>query len=89
LASFEAKEVIEVDDELQALFKEHYRDLVFLYSPIDPYTPIHFVDDLKKMIPDGNIYMTDPHIAHAFVLKNAEEVAKKLVDIINHNGVTD
>jgi len=53
LASFEAKEVTEVDGELQLLFKEHYQDLVFFYSPIDPYTPLHFVEDLKKMIPDG------------------------------------
>jgi len=28
--------------------------------------------------------MADPHIEHAFVLKNAEEVANKIADIINH-----
>jgi pimeloyl-ACP methyl ester carboxylesterase len=55
--------------------------LYFLYSPIDPYTPLSFVDDLRREHPhlDARIVMTSDRVRHAFVLSNSSDVAELLV----------
>ena len=55
MAYCESQEVIAVDDDCKSCFEQDLEKILFLYSQIDKYTPLHFVDDLKRDYPDGKL----------------------------------
>jgi pimeloyl-ACP methyl ester carboxylesterase len=83
MAHCETLQVTTVADDIAQLFADDAvaGRLYFLYSPIDPYTPLSFVDDLRREHPhlDARIVLTSDRVRHAFVLSNSTDVAELLV----------
>lgn len=63
MAHCEAQEVIAIDDDCRSCFENDLDKILFLYSQIDKYTPLHFVDDLKRDYPNGTYidFINIPH----------------------------
>lgn len=53
MAYIEWCDVQHIDDELRSVLKNDSNKIMFIYSPIDPYTPAHFIEETKAEFPDG------------------------------------
>lgn len=83
MAHTETQQVNEVPSDISQLFADDalIGRLNFLYSPVDNYTPLSFVADLRRDHPhlDSRIILTSDRIRHAFVLSNSNDVAELIV----------
>jgi len=91
MAYCETLEVTQVENDLNQLFSNanqknssSFPQLIFLYGKTDNYTPLSFVDDLKKEHPHLKkyIHLADDGVKHAFVLQNSKQVADQLQSIV-------
>jgi pimeloyl-ACP methyl ester carboxylesterase len=82
MAYTETLQITTVDPEVDRLFAADRGRLHFFYSPIDNYTPLHFVDELKQQHPHlaECVHITKNTIRHAFVLSNSNDVATLLAN---------
>lgn len=85
MAYTETHVVTDIDAHVRQVF-ERARDqpdtLVFVYSSIDPYTPLAFVDDLRADFPQFRIHMADEGVRHAFVLSHSKPVAEQVATLL-------
>lgn len=51
MAKIESVEVTDMDEEIKEVVNEHGEDLMWIYSHKDPYTPLHFPNELKEEFP--------------------------------------
>lgn len=52
----------------------HLDELIFYYGATDHWAPVSFYENVKKKFPDGEIYLCDKGIEHAFVLTSSKKV---------------
>lgn len=62
----------------------HFFQLTFYYGKRDGWCPIKYYEDMKKDFPEGNIYLCEKGIPHAFVLGFNQEMATMVADWINN-----
>lgn len=80
LGSQEMIRVVKRDDDI---IREHLPKLTFYYGKTDGWCPIKYYEDMKKDFPEGNIYLCEKGIPHAFVLGFYQEMANIVADWIN------
>lgn len=69
------------EDNVSLLFFQ----LSFYYGKTDGWCPVKYYEDMKKDFPEGNIYLCEKGIPHAFVLGFNQEMATIVADWINNN----
>lgn len=75
MAREEAHRVVEpLEDHLEVLRRHRERQLL-VFSQCDHYVPLHYVDELRRQVPGVQVHVCQPHVEHAFVLRQPEEVA--------------
>ncbi|GAB1297286.1 Lipid droplet-associated hydrolase [Apodemus speciosus] len=57
--------------------------LTFYYGKTDGWCPIKYYEDMKKDFPEGNIYLCEKGLPHAFVLGFYQEMANTVADWIS------
>jgi pimeloyl-ACP methyl ester carboxylesterase len=85
MAYTESQEIINVDPDVQEVIQNYPEEMIFLYSPIDAYTPSRYIVDLIKSAPSTvTVQMTEnDQVEHAFVLVHSREVAEQITTILN------
>ncbi|XP_028635231.1 lipid droplet-associated hydrolase [Grammomys surdaster] len=73
--------IVKRDDDI---IKEHLPKLTFYYGKTDGWCPVKYYEDMKKDFPEGNIYLCEKGIPHAFVLGFSQEMATIVADWINN-----
>eukprot|EP01098_Paradermamoeba_levis_P010447 TRINITY_DN4389_c0_g1_i1.p1 TRINITY_DN4389_c0_g1~~TRINITY_DN4389_c0_g1_i1.p1 ORF type:complete len:322 (-),score=77.59 TRINITY_DN4389_c0_g1_i1:176-1075(-) len=83
MAWTETKEVDELDDEeILHIFNNHQSHLSFIYGTSDPYTPLHFYEEMKQQLPEAEVQTAEEGVAHAFVLNHSESVAHQVHSLL-------
>lgn len=78
MANEEAVIVRDMKEEHLSLIKENVNKHFFVFSQIDHYVPMSYVEDLKKWVPQVRLQVADPEVEHAFVLRHSEWMAERL-----------
>lgn len=95
MAKIESVEVVDIDEEIRELIEREGENLIWIYSHKDPYTPLHFPEEMKEEFPNSTwitfpiliyaatVVMTEnTDVEHAFVVKHSKEVAEQLFKIL-------
>lgn len=83
MAAEEAKFVVEPQEAHMQLIRANVERHFFVYSQIDHYTPLSYLDDLKAAVGPNLRYVVAPkEVEHAFVLRHPREVASMIVEAI-------
>nr|Q8BVA5.1 RecName: Full=Lipid droplet-associated hydrolase; AltName: Full=Lipid droplet-associated serine hydrolase; Short=mLDAH [Mus musculus]BAC37539.1 unnamed protein product [Mus musculus] len=81
LGSQEMVQIVKRDDDI---IKEFLPKLKFYYGKTDGWCPVKYYEDMKKDFPEGNIYLCEKGIPHAFVLDFSQEMATIVAEWINN-----
>jgi len=77
MAYTEYTSVYHIDSEIKEVILNNGQDFVWIYGHTDPYTPHHFIDEMKSHFPNTPVYLcSDPSAEHAFCLRYSEPVAQ-------------
>jgi pimeloyl-ACP methyl ester carboxylesterase len=92
MAYTEGYDVVNIHPEIDALFKSlntswissDVPEVIFLYGRTDAYTPLAFIDDLKRDYAhlSSAIHLADVGVPHAFVLSHSRSVARQLQQLL-------
>jgi len=71
------------------VIEQNLKKLIFYYGATDHWTPVTYYEDMKEKFPDGEIYLCERRLKHAFVLESSEEVAEMVAPWIQEVIVQD
>ncbi|KAM4694716.1 lipid droplet-associated hydrolase [Discoglossus pictus] len=74
-----SQEMVNVKDRDNNTIKENLNKLIFYYGATDNWCPVQYYEDIRKEFPEGNIWLCEKGIRHAFVLDSSKEVASMTV----------
>eukprot|EP01112_Ceratiomyxa_fruticulosa_P009082 TRINITY_DN2369_c0_g1_i4.p1 TRINITY_DN2369_c0_g1~~TRINITY_DN2369_c0_g1_i4.p1 ORF type:complete len:298 (-),score=42.88 TRINITY_DN2369_c0_g1_i4:44-937(-) len=84
MAYTEGQQIVDIDEDCKFIIEGHQSNILLLYGRTDQYTPLSFYEEIKVMFPQAVIELAPENVAHAFVLKDSEVVAKRVSDFLNH-----
>lgn len=71
-----ADEMEKVDKTPVQLISDHIDKLIFYYGSSDPWVPRSYYNEMVHRFPNGQIYLCDKNIKHAFVLESHQTMAE-------------
>jgi len=85
--------VLQIDSEIKEVIQNDGHDFIWIYGHTDPYTPTHFIEEMKSLFPKTPVYLcSNPSVEHAFCLRYSEPVAQdvyeKLTTLFPHRFPT-
>ncbi|KAM4771729.1 lipid droplet-associated hydrolase [Rhinophrynus dorsalis] len=83
MGSQEMLKVVERDNDT---IKKNLSKLIFYYGASDNWCPAQYYEDIRKEFPEGNIWLCEKGIRHAFVLDSSREVASMIVHWLNERS---
>ncbi|CAG8590386.1 5258_t:CDS:2 [Ambispora leptoticha] len=75
MAETEMQEVQELDEQF---YREHLPKYVFYFGKSDMWVPLDHYRDLLKRFPEGNVFLCEDGMPHAFVIGHSEKMGSKV-----------
>ncbi|XP_053565614.1 lipid droplet-associated hydrolase [Bombina bombina] len=81
-----SQEMVMVQKRDNDTIMEHLNKLIFYYGATDNWCPVQYYEDIRKEFPEGNIWLCEKGIRHAFVLDSSKEVASIIIQWLNERS---
>ncbi|XP_063298190.1 lipid droplet-associated hydrolase [Pelobates fuscus] len=74
------QEMMQVLERDNTIIQKNLSKIIFYYGANDNWCPVQYYEDIKKDFPEGNIWLCQRGIRHAFVLDSSREMATMIID---------
>ncbi|XP_075454562.1 lipid droplet-associated hydrolase [Ascaphus truei] len=74
-----SQEMMKVMERDNNTIQQNLSKLIFYYGAKDNWCPVQYYEDIRKEFPEGNIWLCEKGIRHAFVLDSSKEVASMII----------
>ncbi|CAG8595359.1 4222_t:CDS:2 [Ambispora gerdemannii] len=81
MAETEMQEVQELDEQF---YREHLPKYVFYFGQEDKWAPLDHYRNLMERFPEGNVFLCEDGMTHAFVMGHSEKMGSKVANWIKN-----